>query len=536
MLRPALVCALLLSCKPAPTSTFPPCGSNEAGPATLIPGPGHEGFDAALASEALKHDRQFHGLNALATGVTADVSLADADAKAAVEQFIATDEWDFKVATGREPATLGRWSKSAGLYAGVGVAADAFRYGVLRDTGAACADVDRAKSQLLRGLEALDTAARIPGVEGVMARSLLNGEFSDVPTLTPLFDDAGAPLPLVKDNGSWRADNSGAYPALVWEDSISRDMLLGWAMAFGASFEVLDGDPSLTDDLKQRLRDDARNTARSLMRVGTHGYDLEILDADGRVTLNGYLNENAIDQLYAEGANNGPYALMSLGIVGALARAADDDGIDTYLADQLLAERRLDRLALTYGHLYDFGPGTNFSGSNMVFTGAFLAQRYVPGDAVQARLRQTTRDELYDHAGSTRQPVEMKQSFFDLIDADATRPSDVTAIARATETLNDFAHAPTFDLPRTNCDADEIAAKQCTLDDGTQVTLLGEVGWNGQLIAEQPVPMRVRPSSNYFWRSNPYAVNGGGETGMTLLSAVDFRVAYWLGRWVKVEP
>ncbi len=533
MLRSVLVCALLVSCKPATTESGPPpCGSNQAGPLTLIPGPGHDGYDEALAAAARKHDRQFHAINALATGVTAEVSLTDADAKASVDQFLASDEWDFKAVTGREPSTLGRWSKSAGLYAGVGVAADAFRYGVLRDSGAACAEVELAKTQLLRSLEALDTAARITGVDGVLARSLLNREYSDAPALTPLFDDAGTPLPLEKDNGTWRADNSGAHPDLVWEDSLSRDMLIGWAMAFGVAFDVLDGDAAFPEDLRSRLREDARKTAHTLTLVGTNGFDLEIHDADGRITYNGYLNENSIDRLYAPGANNGVYALMSLGIVGALARAADDDATDAYL-QTLLTERRLDRLSLTYAHLNDLGVGTNFSGTNMVFTGAYLAQHYVPGDAVNARLRQTTRDELYNHAGGTRQPLEMKQSFFDVIYVDAD--GDSGAMTNALQTLNEWPAAPTVDAPRTNCDANEIAAKQCTLDDGTQVELLGEVGWNQQLVAVQPIPMRVRPASNYHWRSNPYAPNGGGESGLTLLSSVDFRVAYWMGRWLEVE-
>lgn len=48
--------------------------------------------------------------------------------------------------------------------------------------------------------------------------------------------------------------------------------------------------------------------------------------------------------------------------------------------------------------------------------------------------------------------------------------------------------------------------------------------------------MRVRPRSNYYWRSNPYAPNDSAvESDSVLLSTVDFRVAYWLGRWLRAE-
>jgi hypothetical protein len=83
-----------------------------------------------------------------------------------------------------------------------------------------------------------------------------------------------------------------------------------------------------------------------------------------------------------------------------------------------------------------------------------------------------------------------------------------------------------------NCDADEIAANLCLANDGTLLVLLGNVGWNGDLVAASPVPMRTRPPSNYYWRSNPFKVNGDGD-GSGMSPAVDFRFAYWMGRWTR---
>ena len=47
-----------------------------------------------------------------------------------------------------------------------------------------------------------------------------------------------------------------------------------------------------------------------------------------------------------------------------------------------------------------------------------------------------------------------------------------------------------------------------------------------------PVPFNLRPPSNHDWRSNPFRLNGKGNES-SMLSGVDSRFAYWMGRWVK---
>ncbi|MGC9044546.1 MAG: hypothetical protein ACP5KG_11905, partial [Myxococcota bacterium] len=68
----------------------------------------------------------------------------------------------------------------------------------------------------------------------------------------------------------------------------------------------------------------------------------------------------------------------------------------------------------------------------------------------------------------------------------------------------------------------------------TKVTVLGYKGRNGDLITKEPIPMRARPPSNFYWRSNPYVPNGGGD-GSRLLSGVDLRFAYYLGRYLRYK-
>ena len=54
----------------------------------------------------------------------------------------------------------------------------------------------------------------------------------------------------------------------------------------------------------------------------------------------------------------------------------------------------------------------------------------------------------------------------------------------------------------------------------------------GDLITAEPLPMRIRTPSNYYWRSNPYKPNGGSN-GAGMFAGPDFRLAYWMGRFIR---
>lgn len=544
----ALALVALVGCTGEDDAFEPPaCGSFEGRADALLPGPGADGHDAMLAAAADRHDRLWHAVHARSTGLNADYSLTDpsADNRAVFTRFVEGTGHDFEAETGVAPETLGVYHKSAGLYAGVGIAADAYRYGALRDLGADCDEIDRAREALVAGLESMDIAARIGGVPGVTARSLVNVRFdpSRAPETTPLFAQDGSPLPVEKNNGEWRDDQTGDYPDWKWEDSLSRDMLVGWAMAYAAAWEVTRGDDSIPAGLLARISEDAKETALALMTVGESGYDLEIPDADGRLTFHAYLHESSIDRFYIDGARNGFNAVMALGIVGALAYASEDPEVERFLVEELIERRDLAGIAADDLLFVGVGVGSNFSNFNMAFTGMFLAQRYVRHERALTKLRISLRHELYEKDGvKERRPVDMGQSFFDFVyaagdagahvDHVAPDPFDAPATARGVATLRDFPAAPYFDDPVENCDAQEIESGTCVLADGTTVRVLGEVGWNDSLVVDEIVPMAIRPPSNYHWRSPPYRPNGGGN-GASVNPAVDFRVAYWLGRWVR---
>lgn len=514
----------------------------------MIPGPSSPDFDAALALKADRFDRQFHLLNGFALGANTDVTVAltnDA-ARTAIEQFLRdSDSWAFEAATGLAVTdVIDQWQGAPGAYAGPGIAADAYWYGTLRDEGAACEAVERARAIVLTDLDVLHMATAITGVEGVIARGLARKSLpgrGEAET-TPLFDSQGNPLPEEKNNGTLREDNSGLYPDYIWEDSCSRDQYVGWALGMAAIWEVIHLDPTFPDELKQRMQEDAAALARTLMIVGESGYDLEIHDADGRLTYHAYLNENALDRLYLDGFRNGMHAAMSLGIVGALAYISGAEDVLRYLYDQLITNRGLHEMVRDDLGIIDVGVKSNYSNYNMGFAGLWMASRYLCGDDTLSAIREGTAPGLYDRPGSDRQPVEQGQTLYDFVYAAARGEAtawaglhgdvDEAAVGRGVTTLQEFPEPPHWNVPVDNCDETEIASGVCVGLDGTPLDLLGYEGRGDKLVSEQPVPMRIRPRSNYYWRSNPYEVNGDSD-GSGLMPGGDFRLVYWMGRWVR---
>jgi hypothetical protein len=279
--------------------------------------------------------------------------------------------------------------------------------------------------------------------------------------------------------------------------------------------------------------------------VRPDGFDLEIHDADGRTTYNGYMHENCYDRICLPWVpiKSGSFAVMALGVVAALNYVADDPELTGYLYDELIGERKLDLIARDNMIGTDLWAHTNYSSINMMFQSAELAIRYLEDDAARENIKWSLQYKMYDKPGWPRQPIEIAQSLFDFVYAsgeagatayhDMTVNPDAAARGRGIQTLKEFDTPPFWTYGVINCDETEIAAKHCLCVDGeTEIDLIGNIGWGDNLVAVQPIPMRLRPPSNYYWRSNPYEPNGDGD-GSGLIGAVDFRYAYWLGRWTR---
>ena len=335
---------------------------------------------------------------------------------------------------------------------------------------------------------------------------------------------------------------------MVWEDSCSRDMYVGWALAYASMWEVIRVDPTIPEMLKLRLRRDAHDLVHSLMQVGEEGYDLEIRDADGRMTYHGILNENSVDRNYVPGAPNGFNGILASGIVGGLAWVSGDPVQLSFVEEELIDTRGLLHLAKTSLLLVDRGAGSNYSAYNMAFTGAWLAARYLRRAEDRTEVRETVRTALYQRGERDRQPVEQSQALYHLVfvqselgthafGRDEVVPSPLfhRALESTRRDLLDFPAPPFFGREVINCDEQEIERDTCIAENGLELPLLGAVGWNNDLVAAVPLPLSIRPISNYYWRSNPYAVNGGASP-LTLLPGSDFRWVYWAGRSLTLTP
>lgn len=515
-----------------------------------MPGPSQAGHDAALAAKVARYDRLHEAVVTHGTGLAGTVTFAaDATKRQKVEQLLATP-WasddadptdDLTQYAGLAPTdVVTAWGMATGMYAGSEIAADAYRYGVLRDRGGSCNDVARARKMLVVGLAGLHDAVAITGKPGSIARALMRkdlpGDAAAFP-ITPLFDGAGNPLPAEKNNGTWRADNSqgGQYPKHVWVDSCSRDMLFGWTFGAAAAWEVIASDATFPSATRDQLRADMKSVFDGLVKVRPGGKDLEIWDPDNRRTYHGNLHETSVDRSYI--LRNGVASMMALGEVAALVSIVDDAPAKAYLQSLVGARGLPEATTQTMNVIALGGDSSNHSAFNMLFMTAWLAQRYVPDAATRGVLKNPIRGVYAPLFGEN--PSTWGQSFFDLVVAhtsgDGTAGASMTSVdaalvARATTTLKGFKEAPFYAPTVENCDANEIATGTCVLADGVTVVKLSST--KSGLGADKALPMSLRPPSNFYWRTSPFLVNGVGDPNVVFPGS-DLRMAYWLGRWVR---
>jgi hypothetical protein len=517
--------------------------------------------DPELGALAAQYDRQFFTFNARPFGLSLD-GFYDPAQEAVIVGFFAQPE-PFEVYAGAHPFTvLGGYGEHGdlGMFGGVAAVGDALRYVVLRDGGADAARVAEARAEVIRAMRAIHMFQALTGVPGVVARGVmrLTPDEDDVgappvpgccPATLPLFDAGGNPQPVPKV-GVWRDDQSGLYPDWIWMDDVSKDQADGYAAALGALWDAVATDPDIPAGLKADLVEDARALAHKLMTpvsiplaIGRVNVDMVLLDADGRLPGSYGLNPRVIDEgtpiIVPESfsTRNGFNALLGLSVIKICHHITGDDDIAAFYYDELIGTRTwLDAADAAVGGVRTMylGTSTNYSNVNMAATALYSLLRYEGDAAVRARLRSILETGFYA-PGVARQPRGLKQSFFDLIFAGLRAGgTDATAVADAIETLREFPDPPYLNTAVVNCDDAEIAAGTCTAIDGSTIRLASGTGHGGTVVAQDPVPKRIRPPSDFEWRSDPHDVNGGG--GALLCPGGDFRAAYWMGRALRRSP
>jgi MYXO-CTERM domain-containing protein len=511
---------------------------------SLVAGPGDPGFDASLLAKIDGLERQVHGLLTVEIGWQLEAFVSDPEHRRRIDDFIVSGAHDFQAQTGLHPyQVVDRFDEygDLGMFGGVQVAGTALRYAVLRDSGAPAAETERARAALIRAMRGLHWYHQITGVPGVVARGIRRNR--PEPGEPPLPEPPPPTVPLDAPGADdksplWRADNSGELPFLIWLDDSSKDQLDGWVFALGLAVEVASGDPALAAELTTDLVEDARALGHALMRklpVGNGEADLVMMDADGRPTSFHDLSaEEIAPGVVLSTPTNGFNAWMALGILRTLYQVTGDETIGRFYYEELIERRGYldvaeDSLALMY-----LGNQTNYSNVNMAFVAAFGLLRYEPDPEIADQARRILEQRLYA-PGVPRQAKGLGQSLFDFLYAGFGRLGVIgpgsQARSEGLSTLNEHPAAPYWTFGIENCDAAEQAALACSGVDGTPIELSPEPGRGGGLVAVHPLPMRLRPPSNFEWRSDPHRVNGG--EGTRLNPGGEIAAAYWLGRFLS---
>jgi hypothetical protein len=514
----------------------------------LIPGPGEEGFNSDLEQKALRYAQQFHGMMAYPFGMSLEVYISNQDMRDLVDDWLANSQ----IRQGFEEYTgvpvydvMDRYGEfgDLGMFGGVASLGDVFHYAIERDRP----DRDETllgelRQNVLDLMEALHICVAITGVRGVTVRGIIpKGLPGGDPETTPLFNEFGNPLPVLKGNQHVRReDNSteGLYPNLIWIDNTSKDQLDGYILSMGAVWDVVVNDPDIPDDFKLRIQDDVAGIGEMLMEVAPEtGRDLTIRDADGRLVKYHDLNPLEMQGVPIPpflGIGNGFNAVMGLGIIKTIAFITGDQRfMDFY--DELLIDRDFPRYVdQTFKFAY-VGPHSNWSNVNMAYVAMYPLLRYEADHGTFSYWREVLDRDLWKSYYPAWDVDTGNQAFFNIIFASfAPGATDDEAADRAAPDLMGFPDPPYWNAPAIiNCDENELAAGQCLAVDGQTIITLAGTGIGGRFLSQSvgPVPRSIRPPSNFNWRSSPHDVNGGG--GTRLNPGGDFHGAYWLGRYMR---
>ncbi len=529
------------------------------------------GADPALDEHMDRHTRLFGGLHAFPFGIGLTIArLNEPYGPDFIREWLDEGEglslleW-----SGVHPyEVVGEYEGPAGigLRGGGASPGTAFRYMALKAEGAPPEVLAGAREDVVKAIETLWVVHVITGIPYGVARGVMlleplhEGEppFPHItPNIVPLFDEQGNPLPPdPKNNGTDRADNSGGLlpeGQWFWQDSCSKDQLVGWVAAMATLYDAVADDPDVDPALVQRLRDVACAIGAGLrvkypftaLDGEEYLYDLVIMDADGRPTKHHDLNPLAYDGgIYLPPGSpsiNVFNLLMGLGIVKGLYHVCGDEKSEAFLYGELIGNRDYlgliprgeDSAAVDYIYA---GAKTNFSNVNMVAIALFLNLYFERDDAVADPVRDFMERRWWDAPGVPQAARHLKQPYFlALYEAMTARGTDPARAAHAAALLKAFTLDPYTDDARINCDEAELAAGQCLAVDGqTVLTLQKETNRGDHPIATEPLDPSIRPPSNFNARSDPFEVNGGGGAGLN--PGGDLHAAYWMLRFLPERP
>jgi hypothetical protein len=518
--------------------------------APVIASPGDPAFNAALSELAAGYQLQQDTFAALEFGLSLDVDFVPSEVPTVQAFFAQSATTDFQTFAGMTPFEVVEAFneyEDIGNFAGIASVGVAARLMALKAQGGSAGEITAARTAAVLAAQAWHIYASIGG-PGIVARGIRRTTPLDpttgplpgtLPTLTPLADAKGNPLPNPKV-AVWRAPVAPGYDGWIWLDDTSKDQVSGYSLAAAWLWDALVDDPMVDPAVPQALASDLVAFAKALMKPAPEYDDIDlcIRDADGRLTEFHDLNPRQITPTSVTSATsplqNGFNAAMALGVIGAAYHVSGDPVVGRYYSDELVGKRGYPGLMADARAIY-LGPSTDYSNVNMLAISFGLLGRFETDLKLRARFAASVESTFWS-VEANYDAFSVQQAWYDVVYGGVSAHPTSAIRQRVAGNLGGFPTPPAFNVDRVNCSPAAIDAGVCVGIDGKTMLTLVPSGMApaGAVVATKPLPMSIRPYSDFLWRSDPHDVNGTGLTNL-LDPGGDFLAAYWLGRLIDLD-
>ena len=399
-----------------------------------------------------------------------------------------------------------RSGENDGLFSGLYLASQAYRYAVTRDPAAR-----DAIAMLMRGQE---QRMAITGVPGLFTRQLIPPGIpglacpTDPALYVPSPDKRGNKWVRIGSDGCAQVADAGGtftstthcglarFASWCFLDNISQDEYVGHIFALGAIAR-------LVDDAELRLA-----ALNMLKQIGDHlrAHDMRFVDWDGRITQWGKLYPGA------PGDTPGYLAVLGSSIIANAALA--DPALDSYARDTAATYAGvLDQVAL-----WDGPDGCESNWNNISMLLAMFHHLLWTRDDVAIWRDAFTRE--VTQAPTTRGPLAQHNAWYQLMWA-AQKPLGPSSDGPAYDAVED-AVCQLRQFPRSNHlvarDTSALAAHSC--NDRFDRSL-----------AATPFDIADRCAATFAYWGNPYERSACADEPTLVQQPAGYLLPYWMGRY-----
>lgn len=421
-----------------------------------------------------------------------------------------------------------------GLWTGLYIASQAFRYAVTHD--------EDALDNLRLMMEGMENGMRITGVSGLFTREYITPNI--VGMSCPSNPSAYVPSPDKKDNRWVKVDTDGTiiiydgvnsqwvrtehkvpveFAGYCWLDNVSKDEYSGHMLALGVTY-------LLVDDEGVRSK-----AAQLLEEVADHliSHDMATVDWDGRITEHGRYWPLALDDF--PGFN----AILSLSYIKMAAVASNRQDIADFYWNCLLQKNGpidcIDQPGtppqsfadwLTFIGLYVGHDGckSNWNNFAMTFLGMFTLVWYEHDPAMRWIYADAFENQMFTHNDNYRDMRKQHNAAWSMMASSmknvgpGSTGQDIWAVNDAICALRQFPKSKS--MPSIDTGEDMFPTDyDC------------ESRFEGSYLTFDPVPVYLRCPGTFTWWSNPYSHWHCTENPRHIKHPADYLLPYWMGRY-----